>query len=176
MKKASASASRGSEAKGSAVPKTVDEYLATIPEPARSTLNKVRAAIRSVVPAGATEVISYRIPAFKIEGPKYTGARLVRRIFGPLQLVPHRIRDKSVQERTSELPDIERHHPVPGGQTSTHRLGKENGEGPPRGERTQAVSIGRRITVAKDNRAGCGVYPFIPIDNFLPRRIVEWFS
>ena len=73
MRKATASASRGSEAKGSAVPKTVDEYLATIPEPARSTLNKVRAAIRSVVPAGATEVISYRIPAFKIEGPKYRG-------------------------------------------------------------------------------------------------------
>jgi len=68
MKKASASASRGSEAKGSAVPKTVDEYLAAVPEPACSTLNKVRAAIRSVVPADATEVISYRIPAFQYKG------------------------------------------------------------------------------------------------------------
>jgi uncharacterized protein YdhG (YjbR/CyaY superfamily) len=46
-------------------PKTVDEYLASIPEPARGTLNKVRAAIRSVVPSETTEVISYGIPAFK---------------------------------------------------------------------------------------------------------------
>ena len=49
-------------------PKTVDEYLVSVPEPARSTLIKVRAAIRSVVPAETTEVISYRIPAFKYEG------------------------------------------------------------------------------------------------------------
>ena len=44
---------------------TVDEYLARVPEPARSTLEKMRAAIRSVVPREATETISYRIPAFK---------------------------------------------------------------------------------------------------------------
>jgi uncharacterized protein YdhG (YjbR/CyaY superfamily) len=46
-------------------PRNVDEYLAGVPEPARSTLNKVRAAIRSAAPAEATEVISYQIPAFK---------------------------------------------------------------------------------------------------------------
>lgn len=46
-------------------PRNVDEYLADVPEPARSTLNKVRAAVRSAVPPEATEVISYRIPAFK---------------------------------------------------------------------------------------------------------------
>jgi len=45
--------------------KTVDEYLAGVPEPAHSTLQKIRAAIRSAVPAEATEVISYGIPAFK---------------------------------------------------------------------------------------------------------------
>ena len=69
---------RDSTAKNPAAPKTVEEYLARIPEPARSTLNKVRArikeiTIRSVVPAETTEVISYGIPAFKIEGPKYKG-------------------------------------------------------------------------------------------------------
>ncbi len=48
-----------------AAPKSVDEYLAGIPEPARTTLNKVRAVIRSTVPSQATETISYRIPAFK---------------------------------------------------------------------------------------------------------------
>ena len=73
MKKASSSDSRGSGAKGSAAPKTVEEYLAGVPEPARSTLNKVRAAIRAGVPAETTEVISYHIPAFKIEEPKYKG-------------------------------------------------------------------------------------------------------
>jgi uncharacterized protein YdhG (YjbR/CyaY superfamily) len=49
----------------SAGPKTVDEYLAGVPEPARTTLEKVRAAIWSVVPAETSELISYKIPAFK---------------------------------------------------------------------------------------------------------------
>jgi len=59
---------RGSVAKGNVAPKTVDEYLASVPEPARTTLSKMRAVIRSVVPAEATEVISYRIPMFKYKG------------------------------------------------------------------------------------------------------------
>jgi uncharacterized protein YdhG (YjbR/CyaY superfamily) len=50
------------------VPKTVDEYLAELPEPARRTLMRVREVIRSVVPKEATEVISYRIPMFKYNG------------------------------------------------------------------------------------------------------------
>ena len=54
-----------STTKRAAAPTTVDEYLAQVPEPARTTLNKIRATIRSVVPADATEVLSYRIPAFK---------------------------------------------------------------------------------------------------------------
>jgi uncharacterized protein YdhG (YjbR/CyaY superfamily) len=52
----------------SKVPKDIDEYLAGVPEPARTTLNKVRAVIRSVVPKEATEAISYRIPTFKYKG------------------------------------------------------------------------------------------------------------
>ncbi len=60
---------RASAAKGDAAPKNVDDYLAGVPEPARSTLNRVRAAIRSGVPAEATESISYRIPTFKYKGP-----------------------------------------------------------------------------------------------------------
>ena len=57
-----------SAAKGNDVPKNVDEYLAGVPEPGRSTLKKIRAAIRSAVPPEATETISYRIPAFKYKG------------------------------------------------------------------------------------------------------------
>lgn len=48
--------------------KTVDEYLAGIPEPARSTLEHIRKVIKSVVPKETTEVISYRIPMFKFKG------------------------------------------------------------------------------------------------------------
>lgn len=59
------SGKRSSTAKAICAPKTVDEYLARVPEPARDAVSKIRAAIRSVVPADATEIISYRIPAFK---------------------------------------------------------------------------------------------------------------
>ena len=59
---------RSSATKRNGAPKNVDEYLAGVPEPARTTLNKIRAAIRSAVPREATETISYRIPAFKYKG------------------------------------------------------------------------------------------------------------
>ena len=49
-------------------PKTVAEYLAATPEPARSTLRKVRAVIRASVPRDATECISYGVPMFKHNG------------------------------------------------------------------------------------------------------------
>jgi uncharacterized protein YdhG (YjbR/CyaY superfamily) len=67
MKKAKASA-RGMATERNAIPKNTDEYLAAVPEPARSMLKKMRAAIRSAVPPEATEIISYRIPAFKHKG------------------------------------------------------------------------------------------------------------
>jgi len=56
-------------ANGNLPPKNVDEYLAGVPEPARSTLKKIRAVIRAAVPPEATEAISYRIPTFKYQGP-----------------------------------------------------------------------------------------------------------
>jgi uncharacterized protein YdhG (YjbR/CyaY superfamily) len=55
--------------RGSAAPKNVDEYLAGVPEPARTTLNKIRATIRSVLPPEATEAISYGMPTYKYKGP-----------------------------------------------------------------------------------------------------------
>ncbi len=54
--------------KANSVPKNVDEYLAGVPEPARSTLDKVRAAIRSAAPPEATEAIGYGIPMFRYNG------------------------------------------------------------------------------------------------------------
>ena len=59
---------RSSRAKGNRGPEDVDDYLAGVPQPARSTLNTIRAAIRSAVPSEATETISYGIPAFKHKG------------------------------------------------------------------------------------------------------------
>lgn len=55
----------GPASKGRAAAKTVDEYIAGIPEPARGIVQELRAAIRAVVPAESTEVISYGIPAFR---------------------------------------------------------------------------------------------------------------
>ncbi len=46
----------------------MDEYLAAVPEPARTTLNRIRGVIRSVVPPEATEAISYQMPAFRYKG------------------------------------------------------------------------------------------------------------
>jgi uncharacterized protein YdhG (YjbR/CyaY superfamily) len=68
MKKAKSGARRPA-VKGRVAAKSVDEYLAGVPEPARSTLNTIRAAIRSVVPPEAAEAISYGIPTFNYDGP-----------------------------------------------------------------------------------------------------------
>jgi uncharacterized protein YdhG (YjbR/CyaY superfamily) len=54
--------------KSAVIPKTVNEYLAAVPEPARSTLKKVRAAIRTASPAETIEVISYGMPMYKYNG------------------------------------------------------------------------------------------------------------
>lgn len=47
--------------------KTVDEYIAARPEAAQVVLNRVRSAIRNALPR-AEEVISYKIPAYKLHG------------------------------------------------------------------------------------------------------------
>jgi uncharacterized protein YdhG (YjbR/CyaY superfamily) len=52
----------------SAPPKDIDEYLAGVLEPARSTLETLRALLRRLAPAEATETISYGIPTFKYKG------------------------------------------------------------------------------------------------------------
>jgi uncharacterized protein YdhG (YjbR/CyaY superfamily) len=43
-------------------------YLARVPEPARTTLEKMRAMIRATAPKEATEAISYKIPSFQYKG------------------------------------------------------------------------------------------------------------
>jgi uncharacterized protein YdhG (YjbR/CyaY superfamily) len=50
----------------------VDEYLRSIEEPMRTTLQALRRTILEVVPE-AEQVISYRVPAFRIRGKDVAG-------------------------------------------------------------------------------------------------------
>jgi uncharacterized protein YdhG (YjbR/CyaY superfamily) len=47
---------------------SVDEYLAAVPEPGRSTLQALRRSIRAAAPAETAEVISYGMPSFRYQG------------------------------------------------------------------------------------------------------------
>jgi len=47
--------------------KSVDEYIASQPETVRGVLECVRSSIRKAMPT-AEEVISYKIPAYRLEG------------------------------------------------------------------------------------------------------------
>jgi uncharacterized protein YdhG (YjbR/CyaY superfamily) len=49
------------------LPKNIDEYIAGFPGAAQRVLKHVRSTIRKAVP-GAEEVISYRIPTYKLHG------------------------------------------------------------------------------------------------------------
>ncbi len=49
------------------VARNVDEYLAALPEDARTTLEKIREAIKAAAPK-ATEGISYQMPIYKQNG------------------------------------------------------------------------------------------------------------
>jgi uncharacterized protein YdhG (YjbR/CyaY superfamily) len=61
-------ATKISSVKGTEDAAAVEAYLAKVPEPARSTLEKMRAMIRAAAPAEATECLSYGIPAFRYKG------------------------------------------------------------------------------------------------------------
>ena len=47
--------------------KSVDEYIASLPDPVQGVLERVRSTIRKAVPE-AEEVISYKIPTYKLPG------------------------------------------------------------------------------------------------------------
>ncbi len=50
----------------------IDAYLAQLDEPKRATLSKLRATILDVLP-DAEQCISYRMPAFKLQGKTVAG-------------------------------------------------------------------------------------------------------
>lgn len=53
-------------------PATIDEYLSTLRAPQRALLQRLRRAIREILPR-AEECISYRMPAFRFEGAIVAG-------------------------------------------------------------------------------------------------------
>ena len=53
-------------------PRGIDEYLAELDEPKRTTLQKLRQTIHGVIP-DAEECISYGMPAFRLEGRVIAG-------------------------------------------------------------------------------------------------------
>lgn len=94
---------RGSGTKRTPAPKTVDAYLAHVPQPARGTLNKLRATIQSAVPPGTTEVISYGIPAFHYKGPLVWYAAFAKHCsFFPTASVIDRFQNELEGFRTSK--------------------------------------------------------------------------
>ena len=56
----------------------IDQYLRSVPEDRREALQDLRAKIRSVVPQ-AEECISYRIPAFRLQGAIVAGFHATRK-------------------------------------------------------------------------------------------------
>jgi uncharacterized protein YdhG (YjbR/CyaY superfamily) len=51
-----------------AKPQSIDQYIAVCPREARATLRKLRSTIKRASPPEAEEIISYRMPAFKLRG------------------------------------------------------------------------------------------------------------
>lgn len=49
-------------------PETVADYIASFPRDVQAILSKIRAAIRKAAPQ-AEETVSYRMPAYKLNGP-----------------------------------------------------------------------------------------------------------
>jgi uncharacterized protein YdhG (YjbR/CyaY superfamily) len=50
----------------------IEDYLAKVEEPKRSTLEQLRRTIREIVPE-AEECISYQVPAFRVDGKVIAG-------------------------------------------------------------------------------------------------------
>ena len=51
-----------------AKPRSIEQYIAACPPEARAILRKLRSTIKRAAPPEAEEIISYRMPAFKLHG------------------------------------------------------------------------------------------------------------
>lgn len=95
-------------------PKTIDEYLAALPGDRRAALERLRKIIRAAYPR-AEECISYRLPAFRLDGKMlaWFGASAKHCSFYPGAVVEKHadeLRDYSISKGTIRFqPD----HPLP---------------------------------------------------------------
>ena len=82
----------------------IDEYLADLEEPKRSTLQRLRQTILEIVPE-AEEGISYQVPAFRIDGKVVAGFAAFK---NHLSYLPHSgsvfplLRDEIANYKTSK--------------------------------------------------------------------------
>jgi len=83
------------------IPKTIDEYLASLGDEQRAALERLRRIIREVAP-DAEECISYRLPAFRLSGKMLVafGARPNHLAFYPMS-------DSTVAVFKDELKDYQ---------------------------------------------------------------------
>lgn len=96
---------------------TIDDYIADSPEAVRPILEKIRRVIREAAP-GATEVISYRMPAFKGRGILIYFAAFTAHIglFPPVSgdaaieraIAPYRCRAEGESQVPADSPDAVR--------------------------------------------------------------------
>jgi len=84
----------------------VHEYIHNLPEPARSSLRKIRAIIRSVVAPETTETISYGIPTFKYKGALFGYAAFSKHcsLFSDGFVRNHAVKDDLKGFQTSKAP------------------------------------------------------------------------
>lgn len=64
---------------GVGIPKSIDEYIAGFPEDIREVLSQLRDRIRKTAP-DAQEIISYQMPAYKLNGILVYFAAMTRHI------------------------------------------------------------------------------------------------
>lgn len=85
----------------SPAPRTVDDYLAALPEDQRAALEKLRETIRAAAPEAA-ESISYGIPSFKYKGRPLIHIGAAKHHCAIYGLVPDPYKDELKQYDTSK--------------------------------------------------------------------------
>jgi len=85
----------------SPAPKTVDDYLAPLPEDQRAALEKLRETIKAAAPEAA-ESISYGIPSFKYKGRPLIHFGAAKKHCAIYGLVPDAYKDELKQYDTSK--------------------------------------------------------------------------
>jgi len=93
--------------------KTVDDYLAAVPSPERSVLERVRRAIKEAAPE-AEEKIAYRIPQHNGDGVEFAAFKDHLRLFVTDSSVGQRFADELEGFKVKNTAvHFSVHHPLP---------------------------------------------------------------